>query len=196
MRKTVIILNGECKSDKYLKHLCSDAEFIICADGGYKHARRVGVKPNLVLGDFDSSDVPDNVRVMKFLPEKDFSDGELAVKTAKEEGYDEIILTCALGGRTDHALFNLMLLDENVYISEENERIFSVSGSIALRENPGTVFSIVPTESSVISIRGAKYMLENEEISWGGSLTLSNETTDALTEITVKKGKIILFVNK
>ena len=46
--KSVIILNGECKNFEYLKTLCENADFVICADGGYKHAQKVGINVNLV----------------------------------------------------------------------------------------------------------------------------------------------------
>ncbi len=195
MKRAVIILNGECRSFEYLKELCKTADFVICADGGYKYAKETGINVNLVLGDFDSCDIPGNVEILEFPPEKDFSDGELAVSTAKNKGFEEIILTCALGGRQDHTLSNLMLLDENVCIYEKNEKIYFVSKEKLLLEKEGTVFSIVPTAPSVISIKGAKYPLENKEIKWGSSLTLSNETTEKETKIEVKEGKILLFVN-
>ena len=195
MKIAVIILNGKCSSFEYLKKLCEASDFVICADGGYKYAQKAGIKVNLVVGDFDSCTVPDGVEILKVPSEKDFSDGELAVNTAKDKGFDKIILTCALGGRMDHSVSNLMLLDEKVCIFESTEKIFSVNETIILQEKKGTVFSIIPSETSIISIKGAKYPLENKEISWGGSLTLSNETVGKETIITVTKGKILLFVN-
>ena len=88
-----------------------------------------------------------------------------------------------------------MLLDEEVCICEKNEKIYAVSSKKIISEKKGTVFSIIPICNSIVSIRGAKYPLENKEISWGTSLTLSNETEDKDTVIEVSEGKIILFVN-
>ncbi|MBO5452912.1 MAG: thiamine diphosphokinase [Clostridia bacterium] len=193
--RCIIILNGECRDLKHLCGLCEASDFIICADGGYKYAEKAGVTPDLVLGDFDSSAEPDNVRIKKYPAEKDFTDGEIAVKTATELGYDEIVLTCSLGGRQDHTLSNLMLLDEKVSICEKNEKVFALTGKTALNEPKGTVFSIIPVTDSVVSVKGAKYPLEKKEIFWGSTLTLSNETTEDETVVEVHSGKILLFVN-
>lgn len=195
MKRAVIILNGECRSLEYLNFLCKSADFVICADGGYEYAKKAGVNVNLVVGDFDSCDIPEGVEILVFPPEKDFSDGELAANIAKDKGFDEIILTCALGGRMDHSVSNLMLLDDKVCIFENKEKIFSVDKTLTLCERSGTVFSIIPAEPSVVSIKGAKYPLENKEIFWGSSLTLSNETLDEETVVNVTKGKILLFIN-
>jgi len=193
--KSVIILNGECGDYEFLKHQCINSDYVICADGGYNHAVKAGICPDLVLGDFDSCSIPKNVEILKYPVKKDFTDGELAVMTAKNKGFEEIILTCALGGRQDHALANLMLLDEKVCIREKNERVYALTSSKVIREKNGTVFSIIPVTDSIISIRGAKYPIENKEIFWGSSLTLSNETTDTETIIEIIKGKILLFIN-
>jgi len=82
-----------------------------------------------------------------------------------------------------------------VCIREKNERVYALTSSKVIREKNGTVFSIIPVTDSIISIRGAKYPIENKEIFWGSSLTLSNETTDTETIIEIIKGKILLFIN-
>ena len=193
--KAIIILNGECGDYEFLKHQCINSDYVICADGGYNHAVKAGICPDLVLGDFDSCSIPENVEILKYPVKKDFTDGELAVMTAKNKGFEEIILTCALGGRQDHALANLMLLDERVHICEKNESVYALTSSKVIREKNGTVFSIIPVTDSKVSIKGAKYPIENKEIFWGSSLTLSNETLEDETTIQVIKGKILLFIN-
>ena len=49
-------------------------DFVIAADGGLKYLDALGVKPDLVLGDFDSlGRVPAGGNVLRYPPEKDFS---------------------------------------------------------------------------------------------------------------------------
>lgn len=38
----------------YVRELAQQADYIICADGGTRHAAACGIRPDLVVGDFDS----------------------------------------------------------------------------------------------------------------------------------------------
>jgi thiamine pyrophosphokinase len=198
MKTALIILNGECKDYTFLKELSIKTDYIICADGGYNHAMNAGITPDLILGDFDSSIFPENVSAeIKVYPvKKDMTDGEIAINEAKSRGFNKIILTCALGGRQDHTLANLMLLDENIIISEKTEEVNLTSKDFYLNVPVNTIFSIIPVEKSNISINGAVYSLENKDVMWGSSLTLSNVSSSETVEIKVKYGKILIFVNK
>jgi thiamine pyrophosphokinase len=95
-------------------------DLVVCADGGLEHALKLGLRPNIVVGDFDSvpaatlagfrAQYPD-VDVRAYQHEtKIETDTELAVLAALEAGATELIITGALGGRTDHSLANMLLL--------------------------------------------------------------------------------------
>ena len=86
--------------------------FVIAADKGLDYALEAGISPEIVAGDFDSakSAVPSGAEIIKFPPEKDYSDAELAAKIALERGFDELRLLCALGGRLDHTIANIQLI--------------------------------------------------------------------------------------
>ena len=83
--------------------------FVIACDRGYDYACRCGVKPDLVLGDFDScrSPVAEDLPVETLPAEKDDTDTMHALRRALELGCTDIALVCALGGRLDHLLANL-----------------------------------------------------------------------------------------
>ena len=56
---------------EYVKPLAQRADYIICADGGVRHAQACGIQPDLVVGDFDSGSCPDfDVEVIRLKPEK------------------------------------------------------------------------------------------------------------------------------
>ena len=60
---------------EYVKPLAQRADYIICADGGVRHAQACGIQPDLVVGDFDSGTYPDfDVEVIQLKPEKDDTD--------------------------------------------------------------------------------------------------------------------------
>ena len=79
-------------------------DYIICADSGYKYAERLGIKPDLLLGDFDSySAKGDESETVITLPtEKDDTDAMYAAKYAVKNGFEEIVLAGGIGGREDH----------------------------------------------------------------------------------------------
>ncbi len=83
--------------------------FVICADGGYRHAARSGIVPDVVLGDFDSLDMetcglPAGVEIVALPVEKDDTDTFYAAKYALERGFSELELYGCVGSRTDHTL--------------------------------------------------------------------------------------------
>src|SRR5690606_3498347 len=86
----------------------------IAADGGIRHAEALALRPELWVGDFDSTagalaardaEVPR----LAFPAEKNLTDGELAVEAALARGATRILLVGALGGeRADHAMAHVV----------------------------------------------------------------------------------------
>ena len=76
------------------------AEYIIACDRGYSYAKRSGIVPDLLLGDFDSytGKLPEGAAVERLPREKDDTDTMHAVRRALELGFTRISLYCALGG--------------------------------------------------------------------------------------------------
>ena len=80
-------------------------DLVIAADGGYAHMG--GIKPDLVVGDFDSLGyVPDGESVVRHPAEKDDTDTMLAARIGIERGYRTFLLLGGVGGRLDHTLRN------------------------------------------------------------------------------------------
>ena len=85
-------------------------DFIIACDAGYRNCARLGCKPDIIVGDFDSAPCPQqNADDIVVLPHvKDDTDTEYAAKLAAQKGFDEVLLLGALGGRrVEHTLANL-----------------------------------------------------------------------------------------
>jgi len=79
-------------------------DYIICADSGFKYAEKLGIKPDLLLGDFDSYAAKGNEteNIITLPVEKDDTDAMYAVRYAAEKGFEEIVLVGGIGGREDH----------------------------------------------------------------------------------------------
>ena len=181
---------------------------MIAADAGFDYLNDLGLRADVVLGDFDSVisyDLPsDSLRYPK---EKDDTDMMLALKLGLERGYTEFRIYGGSGGRLDHTLANLQAL---TYLSRrgaqgilwgENYGIQVVTdGTISfskdLEENePGTlvsVFSLSDISEDVI-IKGLKYEVDNVTLSHDFPLGVSNEFTGKKAFVHVKKGTIAVL---
>ena len=96
---------------------CSGVEFdssryVICADGGYILAKKMGIEPDVIIGDFDTykSRLPENCEIIRHPEEKDDTDTMLAVKLALNRGFKHIVICGAIGGRLDHTMANIQSL--------------------------------------------------------------------------------------
>lgn len=205
MKSYTILLDGElCVTPRLLTQVRDSA--VIVADGAMRHIHSLRVTPQLWVGDFDSADPVlvekyAHIERRRFPVAKDKTDGELAVDFALERGARRLVLCGALGGkRTDHALFHLVYA---LKLQEQGIDVLLTSGSEeAYALLPGhydfdfpqkTVFSIVGfTDLGALSITGAKWPLDNQDVLFGSSLTLSNEVHGHL-QLTLKKGKAILL---
>ena len=181
---------------------------VIAADAGIGHARMLRVMPELWVGDFDSvpADLPDDLASVPrqvFPPEKDKTDGELAIAAALERGATSLVLAGAFGGkRADHAFLHLAL---SIHLAETGTQVLLTSGAqegIPLLPGKagfdyadGTLFSILGfSDLSGLTVTGAKWPLAHVEVAFGSSLTISNEVKGRL-EIALGGGRALLLAH-
>ena len=97
-----------------LGSLVSPEDHLVCLDGGYDFARAAGIEPDVLMGDFDSleSPVPEDsdIRILRFPPEKDYTDLELAFRLIDPAEHPELLVIGGLGGRLDQTLVNMQML--------------------------------------------------------------------------------------
>ena len=179
---------------------CS-ADFVIAADGGYAAAKQLGIKPNLVVGDFDSLGyVPEAEEIIRHPVRKDDTDTLLAIRLGLERGYRNFVITGALGGRLDHSFANLQSL---LFLRDHGARGvlygdgFAVTavtdGSITV-EGRGTlsVFSMDPKATGVY-LRDVSYCLENAELTSSFPIGVSNEFIGKPATIGVESGTLLVM---
>lgn len=209
--KALIIGNGSDVEKENLERISYD--YIICADGGLNKVKKLQLIPNLIVGDFDSVDkalldsfLALNIETIKFPPEKDYTDMELAIDIAVKKGFDHITLLCATGTRLDHTLANILLIEKyynkgiNVEIVDNHNIIKLISDNTDLnvyKMNEHFV-SIVPISKKLIglTLENFKYPLDDVEVKRGEALLISNEVTNEKGRIVLKKGTAILFLSK
>lgn len=205
----VIVCNGSIKDYSYYEKYLSRAKHIICVDGGSRHLRNLGYTPDVLLGDFDSISASDlkeyrdmGVEILKYPPEKDMTDTELAVEYTARKGYKDVIILGALGTRFDHSLSNVLILKKmhdngikGVIINEYNE-IQLISDRITLDREDGVKVTLLPLTEKVegVTTKGLKYPLKDATIYLGSSWGVSNEFEGDVAEVSIRKG--LLFVIK
>ncbi|MEG1791330.1 MAG: thiamine diphosphokinase [Clostridia bacterium] len=196
--KIAIILNSPTFTEEI------EEELIICADGGYRH---IGDKiPIAIVGDFDSLNrdkiaMPKMVRIIEHPVEKNYTDGELAVRYAIDLGATELVLYGALGGKIEHILGNLALLKLaktlGIYaeIHEKGLNIYYTDDKIELSTNPKDSISILPYggTATVENSFGLYYPLINLTLKSDDTRGISNVATSSLAGINVIAGAVLVF---
>lgn len=180
-----------------------DYQYVICADGGYDIAKKVDIIPDLIVGDFDSSNfkIPNDIKTVIVPVEKDDTDLQLALSIAKEKGAKHITVIGGIGGRVDHTFGNVQNI---VHYSEDGTDIIMLDpfqsitvqrpGTKVYRGDKNTKFSVFAHSAEVtgITYKGAYYPLDNHTITNSFPLGISNEFLDTEIEVTTKSGILII----
>lgn len=196
--RAVIIGNGNIRDYEYIKGKIRGTDFIICADGGYNHALKMGITPDVLLGDFDSASgfeaMADRIEYPR---RKDFTDGELAVMYAVGHGYDSVALIAMTGDRLDHTMADILLLDKckNGVVIDDNNEIYLLRDRLEIEGKKGQTLSIIPINGNAqgITTSGLEYPLCDETLYFASSRGISNVMLDSKCEITIKNGMALVI---
>ena len=211
-KKTVIVSGGMLEEDFVLPILKSEeTEFIIGVDKGLEFLYEHDIKPDYIVGDFDSvsRELVDyyreelNVPIREFNPVKDASDTEIALRLCLGLNRKSILILGGTGNRIDHLWANVQCLqialqagvDARIVDSHNQIRLLDSDITLKKSEAFGPYFSLFPLEMPVdeLSIRGAKYPLQNHFLKPSDSLCVSNEFAEDEVTISFVYGKVILM---
>lgn len=200
--RAVIICSGTIQNYDYISSLIRSDDTVICADGGYDHAVKMKIKPDVVLGDMDSVTSDYSAESFeKFPVEKDWTDGEIAVDYAIKHGFDEVIMTGCTGSRADHTLSNIFLLkkfaDNNISaaVIDDNNTIYMPNCGMKLHGKKGDIVSVVPIGSDVTgyTTKGMYYEVENITLGFGTTIGNSNCMLSDECELSWKTGRAVVI---
>lgn len=192
-----VICGGECKVENIGTEIFENS-FVIAADSGYHTAKALGVTPDLLVGDMDSiAEIPENVPIHRVKAEKDDTDTMLAVSIALDMGAREISIVGGGGGRADHLLSNVFLLEslaERGVKAQLHDGINSIrfvrNGTVRIA-NKGGYFGILALEDSIVTAEGCKYPLKDALLTRAHPYAVSNEVTGEYCDVTVRGCAII-----
>lgn len=200
--KFTIISGAPNQNIFFLKQNIDKKSFVIAADYGYKTCSQAGIIPDLIIGDFDSSEFTEaNCDIISFSPVKDDTDTLCCVKEAIKRGADEIEIFCGIGSRLDHTYANILCLEycrkNNVkaFLINENNKALIIDKKLVIEKSEYKYFSLFAFLGDVsgLTIKGAAYELDNKSVSAGDSFGVSNEFKENTVEIELKKGLILLI---
>ncbi|MDR1532126.1 MAG: thiamine diphosphokinase [Clostridiales bacterium] len=198
--KTLIITGGDLIfSDGY----ALTADYVICCDSGLRHAQILGMRPDVIVGDFDSV-APEllaryeqqGVPVVRYPAEKDYTDTELGISLALEKRAEELVIIGAGGSRFDHVLANVQCLVRllpfkiDAKILHAGQIISLLDGVRVFEGEIGKVISLMPITWEVTGVctKGLKYRLANETLFLGQARGVSNVFTEKTAEVRVGEG--------
>jgi len=202
------VIFSACPVAAELAGLVREDDFIIACDAGYRNCERLGCKPDIVVGDFDSAPCPKNTGDgLIVLPHvKDDTDTEYAAKLAVERGFGEVLMLGALGGqRLEHTLANLstgLSLEKRgvrAVLQNERSRVTYVRPGERRRYPKEQYFyvSVFPIEGRAEGVceQGSFYELDGASLTAENySLTTSNEYAPGSACITVSCTRGTLLV--
>ncbi|VVB53574.1 Thiamin pyrophosphokinase, catalytic domain [uncultured archaeon] len=206
-RRTVIVCAGDGVDPGFLRSFLQKGDVVYAVDGGADYALKAGIMPCCVIGDLDSVSPgalrefkSKGVRVLK-KPDQEKTDAECAVEKALSDGADEIVLVCALGGRIDHELANILLaasLTVPARIIDEKTEIQAIHSKATLEGEIGDTVTILPLTQAAegITLKGFKYEMENGTLPFGSTKGVSNVLNKKKAVISVTDGVILVIKTK
>jgi thiamine pyrophosphokinase len=208
-KKRCVIITARVESTVSAALRVREDDFIICADGGYDRAAAEHIKPDVIIGDFDSAEMPTGaapgVRILKFPSEKNDTDTMLSLKHGLAAGFSDFVIVGGMSGRFDHSVANLQtaaycldhggrirLLDESNRATMTDEDVF------ILQPAEGFCFSLFSWSEhcSGVDIENAKYSVRDACLTQGFPLGVSNEFTGGPVTIRKKNGRLLIILSR
>ena len=205
MRRCVIVGGASIGDYETVGPKLRQDDYMIYCDCGLRHMDGLGAEPDLIVGDFDSYSNPEFDAETIVLPcEKDDTDTVFAVKEALRRGFEDFLLIGVVGERLDHTLGNvsiLLMLDSEGKVGtiiddySEMEIVSDRCEMPCIIDDSYVYFSLINISGTArgVTIRGAKYPLENAEITCEYQYGVSNEVLPGCTaEVSVGEGRLLL----
>ena len=216
MQRILIFANGVLPDINKAQLLLQSDDYIICADGGTRHALALAVRPHLVIGDMDSLEKgrlqelqKSDVAIELYPRDKNETDLELALNRAIELNPKQIIIIAALGGRLDQTLANITLLTDprfstlrpgsgqafDVRLDDGVEELFLCRDQVQVHGRSGDIVSLIPWQDVVseVQTKNLKWPLNKETLLPHKTRGISNEMTGDIASISIGSGLLLII---
>lgn len=200
MKKALLLINGAppketINVEKY--------DAIYCTDGAYEKALKIGLKPDVVVGDFDSIlsvEIP-NVEVLH-RPNQDFTDFDKCLQELEFREFGSVDVFGATGLEHDHFLGNLSTASRfkdkiRITFHDDYSVFFFSPKVLKLEAVKNKMISLYPFPRAIsVQSKGLFYSLNGMDLDILGRIGTRNHAQDAEVEISFQAGELIVFVSK
>ena len=205
--RAFIYTGGEVFPDNITEHPKGD-DICIAADSGFHNAKKCGDRVDILVGDLDSIGsykLDKKTELLQVPAEKDVTDTQLAVETAIQRGATELVIIGGFGGRADHMLSNLAILEDlsargvhAVMLNGQNRARFMRSTSTLIPRSGYKYVSLIAVDPVVrgVSIEGCKYPLKKAKLTRPFQYAVSNEIVGNCALISVRRGAVYIIESK
>ena len=203
MKRCVIVGGAPITEYDRIAGMLMPDDYVIYCDCGLDHMDKLGAKPDLIIGDFDSHPVPDtDVEIITLPVAKDDTDTVFAASEALRRGFEDFLIVGAVGGRFDHSLANASLLlmlhragAKAVLADDFSDMEILGSRPLEISEKY-KYFSLTCIFGAVsgVNIQGARFPLTDGRIEPDYQYAVSNEVLPGQTAtVSVKNGEVLLI---
>ncbi len=205
-----IIVIGGHPPDRRVLGVLPARHSVICADSGLDHALRLGLDPAVVIGDMDSVD-PSSLEaarsrgcnIHEYVPDKDFTDTELALEFAVERGFRRITLVWGGGDRIDHVLGVIAALGHrrhesleslDAWIAADRIDVVHPQRDFCIDFEIGTTLSLVSigVDDAIVTTRGLEWNLNSDVLAKDRARGVSNLLVSPPGSIRCEQGVVAL----
>lgn len=207
MQRILIFANGELPDLDKARLVVQRGDYIICADGGTRHALALGLQPDLIVGDLDSAEPAQleelrkaNVTIESFSHDKDETDLELAINRALALKPKKIVVIGALGGRLDQTLANITLLSDDrlskfdIRLDDGVEEVLLCRDQVEVHGRGGDIVSLIPWQGAATGVltEHLRWPLRRETLYPDKTRGVSNEMLDETASIAIEDGLLLV----
>lgn len=210
MSGTVVVVNGGGALAEWQRRALAaiDRPWVIGVDSGIDRAHEAGLTIDVAVGDFDSVSARGlmeaeraGARSIRHPTVKDRTDIEFAIDVAIEHEPERIVFVAMDGGRSDHALANLLLMSDprlrpfEVDVLVHDAAVAVVQERRTLTGRVGELVSLIPVGGSCFGVRtsGLEYSLDDETLHPSHGRGLSNVLAAPVAVVEVRTGALLAF---
>lgn len=166
-----LVLNGEFPSSSILIKKIKSSDFIIAVDGAANELKKFHIKPNVIIGDFDSV-VELNNKSVKYIntPDQSKTDFKKSLEWVVKQEFSKVNIFGLSGKSDDHFLGNIYTFNEFSQII--NLQAFTNTSIItpcigqndfdSFKNQKVSLFTL--DNSSIVTSKNLEYELKNFEL--------------------------------
>lgn len=202
----LIIANGAACSNELLGQLLEWSPLVIVLDSAIERVLELGIKVDVLLGDFDRGFDPEYYRSLQFpleiiyAPDQNKTDLEKAFDYLIEKGHKAVNVVWATGKRADHTIVNMTNIvrfqkELKIVILDDYSKIFQLPKRYEKWYPARFPISLIPVGTvNGITSTNLDYLLHNETLTMGYRTGSSNHVAqDGIVIIEHKDGDLLMM---